>query len=396
MTPSARYLRRSFTLAACILLATGCDRVQDLPGLLLPSVAPSGQRPSIIASSPAQGATAATAGTEIYVEFDRDMDLESTRNAFSLSGSASAAGNLRFAGRRVYYDLEDSLVPGNSYTLRVAGSAESNDGVSMQIDYLVFFSVGTATNAPTLLSSTPANNAQGVAVTSAIVMNFSRAMNRQSVENAFSISPTAAGAFSWGASDTQLTYTPFADLNFATTYSVTLSVGATDTEGISLSTTNNFSFQVGTDFTKPTVTDIREVGNIVALADLATGVYKDSAFIITFDEAMSFSPTQSAFSLTRLDNSTTVAGVLNWNATFTQLTFTPNDPLEPSRQYRLRVTTGAQDAAGNALDTQLTRTFTVDNTGGAVNSNYLTVTAMQKSAPGAVQAITLSPAATTT
>lgn len=395
MTQMKRYLRYA-CLAACMLHGAACDRVSDLPGLLLPSVSPAGLRPNIIASSPAQGATAATAGTEIYVEFDRDMDLESTRNAFSLSGSTSAAGTLRFEGRRIYYDLEDELVPGNSYTLRVAGTAESSDGVNMQIDYLVFFSIGTATNAPTLLSSTPANNAQGVAVNSAIVMNFSRAMNRQSVENAFSISPTAAGAFTWGAGDTQLTYTPFADLNFATTYSVTISVGATDTEGISLSTTNNFSFQVGTDFTKPTVTDVREVGNVLALVDGQAGVFKDSAFSITFDEPMDFSPSQSAFSLTRLDNSTTVAGVLNWNATFTQLTFTPNDPLEPSRQYRLRVTTGAQDVAGNALDLQLTRTFTVDNSMGAVNSNYLTVTAMQKIAPGAVQGITLSPLVTTT
>lgn len=395
MTDYPRLLRYSFFTAFLFIFGTACDRVSDLPGLLLPSVAPAGQRPSIIASSPARGTVAVIAGTEVYVEFDRDMDLESTRNAFTLSGSTSAAGKLRFAGRRVYYDLEDALVPGNTYTLRVAGTAQSNDGVAMNIDYLVFFSIGTATNAPTLLASTPANNAQGVAVTSTITMNFSRAMNRQSVENAFSISPSAAGAFTWGAGDTQLTYTPFADLNFATTYSVTISVGATDAEGISLSTTNNFSFQVGTDFAKPTVTDVREVGNVLALVDLQAGVFKDSTFAITFDEPMAFSASQSAFSLTRLDNSTTVSGVLSWNGTFTQLTFAPTDALEPSRQYRLRITTGAQDIAGNALDTQLTRTFTVDNTMGALNSDYLMITAMQKATPGAVQAITLSPAVTT-
>ena len=386
-----------FSFAAGLLgFSAACDRVSDLPALLLPSVSPSSQRPSVIASSPAQGATAASTGSEIYVEFDRDMDFESTRNAFIFSGSTSTAGTLRWAGRRLYYDLEDALVPGNTYTLKVASSAESSDGVALGIDYLVFFSIGTATNAPTILSTTPANNGQGVAVTSTIVINFSRAMDRQSVENAFSISPSAAGSFSWGAGDTQLTYTPFANLSFATTYSVTISVGAKDTEGISLSTTNNFSFQVGTDFTKPTVTDVREVGNVTALVDLQTGVYKDSAFSITFDEAMAFSASQSAFSLTRLDNSTTVSGVLTWNTTFTQLTFTPSSALEPSRQYRLQLTTGAQDLAGNALSAQLTRTFTVDNTAGAVNSNYLTVATMQKTVPGAVQAITLSPSVTTT
>lgn len=388
---------RTLVLAATWATSfTACDRVSDLPGLLLPSVSPSGERPNIIASSPALGTGAAAVGTEIFVEFDRDMDLESTRNAFTLSGTASSAGNLRFAGRRIYYDLEDELVPGNTYTLKVASTAESSGGVALGIEYIVFFAVGTATNAPTLLSTTPGNNAQGVDPSSAIVMNFSRAMNRTSVENAFSISPSAAGAFTWSAGDTQLTYTPFADLSFATTYSVTISVGAADTEGISLSTTNNFSFQVGTDFTKPTITDVREVGNITALADGATGVFKDSAFAITFDEAMNFTASQSAFSLTRLDNSTTASGVLSWNATFTQLTFTPNDPLEPSRQYRLVVTTGAQDQAGNALDTQLTRTFTVDNSNGALNSNYLTIAAIQKSSPGAVQAIAVSSIGTTT
>lgn len=380
--------------ATLALPALHCDNIQDIPDVLLPLSA-AGNRPGVIASSPPLGAQTIAQGDPIYVEFDRDMNLETTRNTLFLTGSGASSGSPRWAGRRLYFDLEEPLTNGATYTLRVDGGATSADGVRMEVEYLVFFTVGSRLDAPRVLNTTPINNAQGILPTSAITVVFSRPMNRTSVEAAFSISPSAPGAFAWNSDDSGFTYTPFGPLSNATTYSVGISASAADTEGITFASSFNLSFQVGSDFTGPLVLNARESGAVVNLVDGQAGIYKDSAFIVNFNEGMRFSQSQNAFSITRLDTNSVVSGQIAWNPTFTQLTFTPNDPLEPETLYRLRVTTGAQDLAGNALDTEFTRAFTVNNTAGAQNSNYLAATVAQKSSPSGAEALSLVPGATT-
>ncbi|MCB1318977.1 MAG: Ig-like domain-containing protein, partial [Leptospiraceae bacterium] len=279
--------------------------------------------------------------------------------------------------------------PGNTYVMKVSGSARSQDGVNMSVEYIVHFYAGSRTDAPQVTGSNPANNAQGISVNAGITIFFSRAMDRNSVESAFNISPSVAGAFNWDPSDKSVTFQPYSPLNYATTYSVTVSVGAKDQEGITIPTTFNTSFQVGSDFTKPTIVQVIESGSITPITNGYAGVYKDSNFIITFSEPMDFSSAQSAFSLTRLDNSSSVAGSYQWNATFDQLTFVPDSALEPEHPYRLKVTTGAEDQANNGLDQQYTYDFTVNNTAGAVNSIYMTVVSLDKTSPVPVQAFFL-------
>ena len=54
-------------------------------------------------------------------------------------------------------------------------------------------------------------------------------MNQIATQNAFSISPTVTGAFSW--SGNVLTFDPDTDLAYTTTYTCTISVAANDAAG---------------------------------------------------------------------------------------------------------------------------------------------------------------------
>ncbi len=203
-----RPVARLIVAAALASPLLHCDNLQDIPDVLLPLSAAS-NRPGVIASSPPLGAQTIAQGELIYVEFDRDMNLETTRNTLFLTGSGASSGSPRWEGRRLYFDLEEPLTNGATYTLRVDGGATSADGVRMEVEYLVFFTVGSRLDAPRVLNTTPANNSQGILPTSALTVVFSRPMNRTSVEAAFSISPSAPGAFAWNSDDSGFTYTPF-------------------------------------------------------------------------------------------------------------------------------------------------------------------------------------------
>ena len=358
-----------------------CDNAEDIPAILLGDTQGVSAllRPSIVSSNPAGNGGNYPGNLDIYADFNVAMDTEATRNAFSVTGAASPSGITQWDGdRRIKFTLDEDLVSGNSYLMKVGSNAKSKDGYLMNIDHLVYFTVGSTIEGPTVVSTTPADNDQAVDVGSSIRLVFSRAMDQSSTESAFSVSPSASGAFAWDADGLGFTYTPYTDLTFATTYSVTLGVSATDTEGIPLASSYNFSFQAGTDFTNPSITSLRESGGVTDITTGSTGVFKDAAFVVTFDEAMDYSNVESAFSLTRQADSSSVSGNFAWASSFTNVTFTPDSPLEPESWYLLEISTTATDVAGNSPDSAFQIYFYVDNSGtysgtAATHSDYLTV-----------------------
>jgi subtilisin len=104
------------------------------------------------------------------------------------------------------------------------------------------------------------------------------------------------------------------------------------------------------DATAPEVTS-------VSPADGATGVSAATNVSVTFSEAMDKAATEGAFSLVRSTDGSVVSGTFAWaNGT---LTFDPSSALAAGAFYRARLTTAAEDSAGNALATEKAWTFTI-------------------------------------
>jgi hypothetical protein len=61
---------------------------------------------------------------------------------------------------------------------------------------------------PVVIRNEPAHDAQNIAPTAAIILQFSRPMNTNSVQSAFRITPAVEGAFDWSATGDTLTFTP--------------------------------------------------------------------------------------------------------------------------------------------------------------------------------------------
>lgn len=90
----------------------------------------------------------------------------------------------------------------------------------------------TDTVQPTISTVTPAVDAVSVATDITVTITFSEAMDRTSVEGAFTLSDDAAinGTFSW-TDDSTVVFTPSANLLYLTTYTISLSSTAKDKAG---------------------------------------------------------------------------------------------------------------------------------------------------------------------
>jgi hypothetical protein len=374
-------------LFALFYSTPGCKNAEGLDKLLFGPLSP--DTPSVVSSFPSALTPSVGPITTLYVEFDRPMDTESARSAFILTGTAPTPGRFRFETNRLLYDLDSPLLPGNAYSMSMQSSAHSLEGAPLAIDYIVHFTAGSRVDAPQITATTPLRGAQGVDPSSSLRFVFSRPMNRASVETAFSIVPSAPGAFTWDSDSQGLTITPYDPLTFGTQYTASISTGAKDPEGIPLSEIFSLDFQAGLDFTRPTITGIFEEGVPGALADGVDGFEKDHYLRIDFSEPMDPLTVPSAISLVKLSDGSIVSGTVSLNSLFDSATFTPADPLEPESTYRLTVSQSARDAAGNNLELDSILSFRVSNALGASNSSYLRIVSVSKLTPLPAQAVSL-------
>jgi glycosidase len=85
---------------------------------------------------------------------------------------------------------------------------------------------------PVVLSSSPAHGAANISPVAPVVLRFSKPMNPNRVQAAFSTTPPAAGTFSWSAGGDTLTFTP-AGAGFAPGTNITVTVGSAALDAVS-------------------------------------------------------------------------------------------------------------------------------------------------------------------
>jgi hypothetical protein len=214
------------------------------------------------------------------------------------------------------------------------------------------FTVDTTT--PTIVTISPGNNENDVDIGTVVQVTFSEAMDRSSVESAFSLAQGAtdiSGDFAWGYGDTMVIFTPTSDFAYSTTYAITIGTGARDLAGNSLvaQSTASFTTIAEPDTTAPTVDG-------VSPGDGTSDVSISTTVVVTFSEEMATSLTNGAFSLKQ--GVATVSGSFHWNSARTAMTFTPDSDLLYSTTYTVTIGTGACDPAANSLASAFTSSFT--------------------------------------
>lgn len=214
------------------------------------------------------------------------------------------------------------------------------------------------TTAPTVTAINPANTTTGVSVSAPISATFSEAIAAVVIDSSsFTLSAGATnvtGTISYNVDNATATFTPAANLAYSTTYTATITTSVMDAAGNSMSGNYTWTFTTSAvpDINAPTVTANSPANN-------ATGVVLVNAPItVTFDEAMDAS-TLSVTSFT-LDYGgrlrTECSGAVSYSGT--TATFTPTSKFAHSTTYTAILTTAVKDAAGNALASNHSWTFT--------------------------------------
>ncbi len=218
--------------------------------------------PTIVATYPTNGAINVRIQTNITIQFSMPMDQGSTISAFSLN--PSIAGNLSLKSNILLFQPSTPLSNGCYYNVNVANTAQGTNGVKLQNSYVFYFLAGNGLTLPavtgiyTNLNSAPLTNYQsGIEKTNTnFFILFNIPMDRDSVYNNLSITPSATYYINWISGNTAALYftTPLIP---STNYTISLSAGTKSTSGSLLQ--NNFLFNFYTDglnSTLPFVNDI--------------------------------------------------------------------------------------------------------------------------------------------
>jgi hypothetical protein len=206
---------------------------------------------------------------------------------------------------------------------------------------------------PSVISTDPAPNNTGVAITSPVLITFSETMDPATFNSA-TFSVTGAGlslSGTFSVNGAVATFTPSSPLAYSTLYTATITTGVKDTVGNPLTSDHSWSFTTAAapDTTPPTITGVSPGID-------AAGVAITSTITATFSEAMDPSTITSSAFLLKDKNNNTVTGTVTY--TGMTATFTPSAGLEPNMIYTATVTTGVKDLAGNPMASDYSWSFT--------------------------------------
>jgi len=287
--------------------------------------------PEQIASvSPVNGVQNFPLSAPVEIQFSTLMDHASVENNFTLIPSVSGRFTWEIVGgnSRMSFYPNDQYISTFSYLIMLTRGARTSYGDSLAFDFISFFQ----TEGVKVASTIPEDQATFVSPQSNIYVYFNSSMDRQSVEQSFSISPLKIGSFKWFDAK-RVCFQPGTFLASSTTYLVTISSEARDIYNTYLLFDKSFTFE-----TEP----LRITSHYPANG--ATAISRSAQISISFNTYVSQEAVQNAFSLT--------PPAEGWGFQWSDLTrfqYLGASKLQPNTFYTVTIDTTCSDAWGNLL-----------------------------------------------
>jgi hypothetical protein len=322
------------------------------------------------------------AGTSVGIVKDLESGLAVNGAIVSLNGQVDTTDTwaslfYQYSGdpnllRNGFYYFED--ITAGTHQLQV--SAEGYDlytaDVTMADTFFTFKDVSLISNTPPMIASTlPEQNDSLYPGVENVVINFSRQMDKTSVEANLTITPAVTYTATWSNSDKTLTINTN-NFAFSSQYDITIGGGAIGKFGHPFDGDGNgvggdaFTLTVKTkvaDILAPTVADVYPSAN-------ATNVEYKPVINVSFSELLKTSTISSRFKVVRNSTQTNAAGILRHYIVNGKsvLNFFITTPLFENESYTIKVQAGMEDIFGNPTPVDYTYDFTTGN------SNYFTQT----------------------
>jgi hypothetical protein len=322
--------------------------------------------PYVVSTSPALGAAGVALGAPLSATFDKAVVCSSvTTGTFTVTalGGTAVIGTVTCSGSTATFTPTSPFVLHTLYTAMISTGVMDLAGVTMAQNYAWNFE---AVAAPSVVSTTPASGAAGVAFNQAITATFLQlpaqdpdstggALNCSTVTSStFKVTGLAGAAVAGTVtcSGATATFTPTAPLLPGIVFTATLTAGVQNTAGTGLISPYVWTF---TTDTQPAV--------IATLpSNGATGVLLNQSISATFSKTMNcatlYAPA-ATFTLAG-PGGTSVAGTVS--CTGNGAIFTPSSPLVANTLYTATITTGATDLQGVPTASNYVWTFKTGST----------------------------------
>ena len=227
--------------------------------------------PRVASTIPAEGDTAIARDGDIEIVFSTLMDTASVEAALAITPRTRV--ELRWRGERLTVTPDQPLEPGRRYRLEI--STDATDLGGTQLDVPLQLSFVTARTDLDVAQLVPADEVEGIAVTTPIGIVFDRPLDPDSVDGAlWTIVPDVAGSLEVaelpGAAGLDhggarlLEFAPSGALAANTTYEVTLAPGLRAADGGELSEAVSWTFTTGA----PSLT----LGNQIVFLSVRSGI----------------------------------------------------------------------------------------------------------------------------
>lgn len=312
--------------------------------------------PMVIATDPINNATGVAINKIVRATFSMPMDsLSLNTTTFTLKqGATPITGTVSASGTMAAFTPTSALASNTQYTATISKGAKNKAGTPLANDYVWVFTTG-ATNAPTVTSTNPTNNATGVFLNKVIKATFSMPMNPSTISTVtYTIkqgTTPIAGTVSY--SGTTASFTPTNPLVANTLYTATITTGAKNLAGDGLTTDYVWTFTTGTT-TAPIVMSTDPNNN-------ASGVALNKVVTATFNMPMD-ALTINTSTFTLKQGTTTIVGSVSYSGS--TATFTPTSNLSSGNTYTATITTGAKNTLGTPLANDYIWNFTTKNPSG--------------------------------
>jgi len=213
-------------------------------------------RPTVVATAPRDSATGVATNTVVTATFNEPMDPtsinSSTVRLTAQGGGAAVAGMVSYnpGTNTATFTPLTPLANFTTYTLTVTTGVKDVTGNMLATDFTSRFTTLLDTIAPTVITTSPANDSTNVSRSVAVTVTFNENMNPATINgDTFTLRPAAGGAavtgtVSYNVSTRVASFTlpTGALLAAGTRYTATVTTGAKDTAGNGLAGTFIFGF----------------------------------------------------------------------------------------------------------------------------------------------------------
>ena len=250
------------------------------------------------------------------------------------------------------------------YTLHITEGVTDLKGLPLLTPYTYSFTTGAGdSNPPTIIGIIPSSGSTGVFVNDKIVVTFSEAMDKLTVQNSFSIDPLIGYTPSWDNENKRLTVTPTSSYTESAIYSIGMSTLAKDMSGNAMVNSFSSSFTVVSK-ADPMISYLEpgdKLENNIAVTTPIVADFSEPINPLTVDE--------STFKLLEGGSGgVLVHGEFEFLNNNSRVVFRPNaslkysQPNAPLQTYTIELTEGILDVSGDVGHFRgTTQTFTSES-----------------------------------